>query len=72
MKPFIYVEMIRVTSGYAALSSVGAIVFERVIATIYLGTYERNKNPFIVFITIVGIWLFGIFSSAYAYGRKFH
>ena len=59
-QPFIYVEMLRVACGYASIFSVGAIVLERVIATSYLGSYERKTHPFFVSTTIVVIWLFGI------------
>jgi hypothetical protein len=71
MKPFIYIELARVAFGYAALSSTGAIVLERVVATIYMGSYERKTHPIFVFFVIISIWLFGIVSAIYAFGRKY-
>jgi hypothetical protein len=70
-KPFVYIELIRVAAGYSSLASVCAIVLERVLATVYFGTYEKTTHPWFTSITIFYVWMFGIVSSITSYGRKF-
>lgn len=70
MSPFIYFELIRVASGYAGIFSIGIITFERVIATIYIQTYEKNTHTHVAVPTIFVIWMFGILSAVLGYGSK--
>lgn len=70
MRPYSYIEMIRVCCGYSVIFSVASIVLERVIATLYIDRYERtDHHPYLIALTIVFIWLFGIVSCALSYGR---
>ncbi|KAI6184642.1 Serpentine receptor class epsilon-33 [Aphelenchoides bicaudatus] len=63
--------MLRVGCGYASIFSVGMIIFERLIATANVGSYEKNTHPVLVCIVICTIWLFGIISSIFAYGKAY-
>ncbi|KAI6221541.1 hypothetical protein M3Y95_00972700 [Aphelenchoides besseyi] len=68
LKPFFYFELLRIASGCSAIASMFWIVFERIVASIKLASYEKTTSPTLVTAAILTSWCAGISMSLFLYG----
>ncbi|KAI6193834.1 hypothetical protein M3Y96_01060900 [Aphelenchoides besseyi] len=71
LKPFMYFEMLRISSGCSAIASMSWIVFERIVASIKLASYEKTTSPTLVTAAILTSWCAGFSMSLLFYGSPF-
>lgn len=69
--PLVYVDSLKVVGLYTNAGVMGAILFERTMATIFLQIYEKVEHfrPFLLL--NVFCWIYGGFAGWSAFDREF-
>jgi hypothetical protein len=70
--PFIYAEKIRIGAASCIMSEMGAVILERIWASINIEFYERSSSISFVSILVLLSWIIGIMCSQLMFYCEFH